>query len=266
MTILVTGARGSVARAVVDRFVAAGEDVRAAGSDPSKTPPIEGVPIAGFDLADRANLKAVLDGVDRVFMYAVHSGIENFLDAARDAGVRHIVLLSSIAAAFPGNPIGDMHLAVENPLRESGIAYTILRPGMFATNALWWADAVRSGVVALPYPEAHVTPIHEGDMADVAFAALTGSGHEGAIHPLDGPESLTVRRQVELIGEAIGRDLRIEVLPHEKAAASMPAPVLEMLAGAVGKPQTPGPNSWAVTGIPSRGFAQWAADHADDFR
>lgn len=266
MTTLVTGARGGVARAVIDRLVAAGEDVRAASSDPSATPPIEGVPVVGFDLADPDNLKAVLDGVDRVFMYAVHSGVENFLAAARDAGVPHIVLLSSIAAEFPSNPIGDLHLAVENPLRESGIAYTILRPGMFATNALRWADAVRSGVVALPYPEAHVTPIHEGDMADVAAAALTGPGHEGRIYPLDGPESLTVRRQVELIGEAIGRDLRVEVLPPEKATAVMPAPVLEMLAGAVGKPQTPGPNSGAITGIPSRTFAQWARDHAEDFR
>jgi len=266
LTILVTGARGSIARAVIDRLVTAGEDVRAAGSDPSKTPPIEGVPVVGFDLADPAGLKAVLDGVDRVFMYAVHSGIEDFLDAARDAGVRHIVLLSSIAAEFPSNPIGDMHLAVENPLRESGIAYTFLRPGMFAMNALWWADAVRSGVVGLPYPEAHVTPIHEGDMADVAVAALTGSGHEGKIYPLGGPESLTVRRQVELIGEAIGRELRVEVLPREKAEALMPAPVLDMLAGVVDKPQKPGPESEAVTGIPSRTFAQWAVDHAEDFR
>ncbi|MEV0650453.1 NAD(P)H-binding protein [Phytomonospora sp. NPDC050363] len=267
MTILVTGARGRVARAAVARLTAAGADVRAAGSDPSATPPLEGVGVIGLDLADPASVKAALDGVDRVFTYAPRGDFGGFLAAAADAGVERVVMLSSIAAAYPGNPIGDLHLAAENPLRESGIPFTILRPGMFASNSLGWAESIRAeGVIRSAFPRVHGTPIHEDDMADVAVTALTGPGHAGKTYALGGPESLDEYDRARIIGEAIGREVRIELITIEEALAVGYEPVVRAMAEAGTDPLAPGPLSQDVTGIPSRTFVQWARDHAGDFR
>ena len=266
MTVLVTGARGGVARTAIRMLREKGVGVRAASSDPSKAEPIEGVAVIGLDLTDPASVEAALDGVDAVFTYAAKD-IGGLVDGMRKTGVSRVVLLSSIAAEYAGSTIGAFHLAAEEPLRSSGIPTTVLRPGMFATNARWWADSIRTeGVVRIPYPDAQVCPIHEADMADVAVAALTGPGHEDRVYPMGGPESLSQRRMAELIGEAIGREITVEEMPHEVAAKFMPEDVLRIFAANGGVPVPTGPLTQDITGIPSRTFAQWAADHADDFR
>jgi len=265
MTVLVTGARGSIARNVIEQLLAAGETVRAASRKPEEAAGVEAV---RFDFTEPETLAPALEGVDKVFMYAASDGIDHFIAAAKAAGVKHVVLLSSAAAAGPGgdaNEIGRHHLEAERPLQDSGIPWTFVRPAMFATNTLWWRDSIRTeGVVRLPYPDAPVNPIHEKDIAEVAFTALTQGGHEGQAYLVDGPGHLTQRRQVELIGAAIGRDLAIEELPRAVAEQFLPASLLDMLAS--GEAFGYGTTAEAVTGRPARTFAEWVLDHADDFR
>lgn len=238
MTILITGARGRIARAAIRR---------------------------------------ALHGVEQVLLYAAHDGIEPFVDAARRSDVQHIVLISSAAAGYPDaerNPVGRGHLAAERVLQRSsdaspgGLSWTFLRPGMFASNTLFWRSSIlESGTVRIAYPEAQVNPIHEADIADVAVAAFTDPAvHHQKAYPLGGPESISQRDQVRLIGAAIGADLTIEELSHEQAAEFWPAPVLQMLAENGGTPVPAGPTSEQITGKPARTFAQWAIDHAADFR
>jgi uncharacterized protein YbjT (DUF2867 family) len=277
MTILVTGARGAIARNVVSGLLDAGVPVRAASRDPEATALPAGVQPVRVDPAELDTLKAALDGVDKVFLYANPEGIGDVIDAIRAAGVRHAVLLSSLAVVQPDserNEISRRHLAVERPLADSGIPWTFIRPGAFATNQLQWARSIQAeGVVRAPYPEAHAAVIHERDMADVAVAALTGTGHEHAAYSLTGPESLTQRERVERIAEAIGRPVRFEEQTPEQARTEMsrhvpPAFVetlLNYMAATDGVPQPILDNAPAVTGHPSRTFAQWAADHRADF-
>lgn len=262
MTILITGARGSIARALLDQLRAADLPHRIA----SRTPLESGV-VVDFDRPQ--TLQPALDGVDKVFVYAAE-GLPNLVRAAEAAGVERFVLVSSLTNAMPNadrNPIAAHHLAAERTLTDSTIAATFLRPGTFATNSSWWADSIRSeGVVRLPYPEARLDSIHEADIADVAFAALTEDGHQGQAYALTGPEHLTAREQVGLIGAAIGRELGVEDLDRATAEQYMPAPVLDMLAASQQGPLQAWPSSVDITGRPSRTFAQWAVDHADDFR
>ncbi|MCF3178345.1 NAD(P)H-binding protein, partial [Streptomyces sioyaensis] len=107
--------------------------------------------------------------------------------AAEAAGSPHIVLLSALGAEdgdATHDPIVRMHRAAENSLRRSGLSWTFLRPGAFATNTLQWAPAIRAtGTVKAPYPQAHASAIHEADIADIAVLALTGQGHEGQAYP-----------------------------------------------------------------------------------
>lgn len=258
MTFLVTGARGGVARAVIARLTAAGHAVRTASASADA-----GADVV-LDPTDPASLDAALDGVAGAFVYAFHGGGEAFAEAAARAGVPKLAMLSSIAAAFPSNPIGDSHLRTERPLQETGIPLAILRPGAFATNALSWAATIRAERRAMvAFPEIQMNPIHEGDMADVAVAALTGD--VTGVIPLGGPESLSHRRQVELIAEAIGEKVEIVELSLEQARESLYPPVFEMWSKMDDSPARVGPLSQDVTGVPSRTFAQWAADHVADF-
>ncbi len=266
MTVLVTGARGNVGRHVVEGLLDAGVKVRAAGRDPRAVRVPAGVEVVAADLADPATLPAALAGVSRVFLYNEPQGVDGFVEAARAAGVAHVVLLSSASVAGPeDNPIARWHLATERPLADSGIPYTFVRPGAFATNTLRWSAQVRTGTVRLPYPGSHSTPIHERDIAAVATRALTGDSLMNAAPLLSGPESLTQERQVELIGEAIGRTLTCEELPPEEARGIVPDVLLAYLAAGDGRPMPVETAVEDITGRPALTYARWARDHAADF-
>jgi uncharacterized protein YbjT (DUF2867 family) len=278
MVAVVFGAQGNVGRHVAVGLCAAGEWVRATSRDPgtARLPP--DVEVVAADLERTETLPAALDGADKVFLYAKPLGIDGFVAAARSAGVRRVALLSSAAVTRPearDHPIARAHRAVEQALEDSGMAWTFVRGGMFATNALWWwARSIRAdSVVRTPYPDAHTAPVHEKDLADVAVTGLTRPGHDGMAYTVLGPQSLTVRQQVEHIATAIGRPVAVEVCPVDEARAelgrTMPAPavdaVLRLWAAGTGT----APTSTVVpevTGHPGRTFAEWAADHADDFR
>jgi uncharacterized protein YbjT (DUF2867 family) len=279
MVTVVFGAQGNVGRHVAAGLRAAGERVRATSRDPGTARLPAGVEVVAADLERPETLPAALDGAEKVFLYAKPLGIDGFVAAARSAGVRRVALLSSAAvvrASAANNPIARAHRAVELALEESGLAWTFVRGGMFATNAVWWwATSIRTeGVVRTPYPDAHNAPVHEKDLADIAVTALTRPGHDRMAYTVYGPQSLTLRQQVEQISAAIDRPVALEVCSVDEArvalARTMPPPavdaVLRLWAAGTG---APAPTSTAVpdvTGHPARTFAEWAGDHADDFR
>jgi uncharacterized protein YbjT (DUF2867 family) len=277
MTILVTGATGNVGRNVVELLLAAGVPVRATSRRPATAGLPDGVEVREADLARPETLPAALSGVDKVYLFPEPDAVDGFVDAARSAGVRHVVLLSSLSATAPDpddNPIGRRHIVVERALEASGMAWTFVRPGAFAVNTLQWAESIRAeGVVRAPYPEANVAPVHEKDIAAVAVRALLEDGHEKAAYAITGPESITQRRQVELIAAAIGQPVRFEELDpaqvRKQMAAWLSPQVADVLLGYLaeynGKPAEVYDTVEKVTGRPGRTFAQWAVDHATDF-
>jgi uncharacterized protein YbjT (DUF2867 family) len=279
MVTVVFGARGNVGRHVVSGLLAAGEPVRVTSRDPAASGFPAGTDVATADLDQPETLPAALAGAGKVFLYARPAGIEGFVEAARAAGVRHLALLSSQAiedANADRNPIARQHRAVEVAIERSGIDWTFIRPGIFATNSRWWwAESIRrAGSVRLPYPDAHSAPVHEKDIAALAVTALTGPGHGHQVYTVLGPVSLTLRQQVADIGTAIDRDIGVDVITAEQArealAARMPAAAVDAVLGAWRKGlDRPAPTSdivQKITGRPGRTFAEWAADHADDFR
>ncbi|MFD0023934.1 NAD(P)H-binding protein [Streptomyces sp. NPDC058382] len=277
MTILVTGVRGQVGSAVLRALLDAGLPVRAASRRPGDAPPVEGAPAVRFDQSDPHTLPEALAGVRKVFLYAEPEGVEGFTEAARKAGVEHVVLLSSLSAE-PGhgdNPIARAHLTVEQALDASGIDRTFIRPGGFASNALQWAGPIRAARrLELAYPQAHSEPVHERDMAEVSVRALLDDAHRGATYRITGPESLSQQRQVELIADVLGEPVHVaRISPEEYRAAllrHLPAPIADTVisyqAGQDGTPQPTHDDVRAVLGRPAIGFARWAADHAADFR
>ncbi|MFJ3213055.1 NAD(P)H-binding protein [Streptomyces flaveolus] len=277
MTVLVTGVRGRVGRGVLRLLRDAGVPVRAASAG-GETDPAGGEPPVHLDLGDPGTFPAALKGIRRVFLYAHPGTAQQFVREAVDAGVEHVVLLSSLAIDAGGaqeSPIARLHLEVEEALRSSALGWTFVRPGAFAANALQWAAPIRAGRgLRLAYPDTYSEPVHEGDLAEVAFRALVDDAHRGAVLRITGPESLSARRQAELIGQATGVPVAVERIGREEQRAQLTAVLPEAFADTVlayqeqrdGRPAAPSPDAERVLGRSAVSFAAWAREHAESFR
>jgi uncharacterized protein YbjT (DUF2867 family) len=278
--ILVTGATGTVGRQVVSQLVTTDVRVRALTRNPGLANLPAEIEVMRGDLTVPETLDACLDGVDVVFFVwtadprAVSMAVDRISKQAR----RIVFLSSPHQTAHPlfqqPNPLAAMHAEIERLIKVSGLDWTFLRPGMFAANARsWWAPQIRVGdVVRWPYAAAPTAPIHEADIAAVAVSALLDTKHNGADYVLTGPQSLTQREQVEIIGEVIGRSLRFEELSPAEARQELgfPPAAMNMLlnawAAAVGQPALVTSTVADITGKPARSFREWVIDNVDEFR
>jgi uncharacterized protein YbjT (DUF2867 family) len=279
--ILVTGATGRVGRAVVAQLLGAGVPVRALTRRPDAAGLPAAVEVVAGDLTVPESLDAGLQGVGAVFLLwtappaTLPAVVERLALHAR----RVVFLSSPHRTPHPffqqPNPMAALHADIERRITAAGLASTILRPGMFASNVLhWWAASIRDGdVVRWPYGAAETAPIDERDIAAVAARALLEDGHAGGDYVLTGPESLSQAEQVSLIGSVIRRPIRFEELSPEEfrreTAGRWPAPAVDMLLAAwgatIGRPAFVTSTVADVVGSPARTFRQWVADHASAF-
>jgi uncharacterized protein YbjT (DUF2867 family) len=275
--ILVAGAAGNIGSELVAALAEAGQQVRALtrSAEPGRFPP--GAEAVAGDLNDPASLRQVLAGADGVFLLPGYADMPGVLAEARRAGVRTVVQLSGMSAGSGnlGNAITAYMAASEEAARQSGLAWTILRPAMFMSNALQWLPQLRAGdVVRAPFGQVRAAVTDPADIAAVAARALTAPGHEGRVYELSGPESLSAADRVAILGQALGRDLRFEAQTDEEARAEMsattPARYVDAFfdfyaAGTLDESRVL-PTVREVTGRPPRTFAQWAAAHDGAFR
>jgi uncharacterized protein YbjT (DUF2867 family) len=279
--ILVTGATGRVGRLVVDQLLAAGLPVRALSRQPAAAKLPADVEIVAGDLTIPESLDTALRDVSAVFLvWTAPPATAPAVIERLAAHARRVVFLSSPhRTPHPffqqPNPMAVLHADIERLIAASGVASTIIRPGMFASNVVhWWATSIRRGdVVRWPYGAAETAPIDERDIAAVAARALYEDGHAGGDYVLTGPESLSQAKQVSIIGEAIGRRIQFEELSPDdfrrETEGIWPRPAVEMLLAAwgatIGRPAFVTSTVSDVTGSPARTFRQWAGDHADAF-
>jgi uncharacterized protein YbjT (DUF2867 family) len=279
--VLVTGATGNIGREVVEQLRDTGCRIRALSRNPEVANLSSQVEVVYGDLTLPDTLDESLREVDAIFLVwvaplgAAAAAVERI--ASR---VQRIVLISSPhRTAHPffqqPNVLRGVHAGVEQLIEASGVAWTFVRPGVFALNCLnWWGPQIRCGdVVRWFYADAATAPIDERDIAAVAVQALSDPGPARKEYVITGPESLTQREQLQIIGETIGRWLRYEELSREAARqqmlAMMPGGIADMLldayAAAVGRPAYVTSTVRDVTGTPARSFRDWVLDHADEF-
>ena len=277
--VLVTGATGRIGREVVARLLAGGAEVRALTRNPAAARLPAGVEVVAGDVTRPESLEPGLRDVAAVFLVwpaPAATAAEVVARMARHA--RRLVLLSSPhRTPHPffqqPNALRTLHEHLDDLVACSGAAWTILRPGMFASNALfWWAPRIRAGdVVRWPYGAVETAPVHERDVADVAVRTLCDDAHAGADYVLTGPASLSQAAQVRTIGEVIGRMLRFEEMSPEEAPRElgMPPAVASMLLGAwsaaLGQPAWVTHTIEQITEKPARTFREWAAEHSAAF-
>ncbi|MFD0025184.1 NAD(P)H-binding protein [Streptomyces sp. NPDC058382] len=276
--ILVTGATGNIGGALLKEMRAHGAGpLRGLTRDAARAALPEGVETVEGDFADPASLGPALEGVRSLFLVSRLGPDADILDAARKAGVEHVVLVSSITVLTHPHlgPAGE-NLAVERLLETSGMDWTILRPTQFASNSLMWAASVRGReTVRAPYADVALPTIHPADIASVARVALTEPGHRGRTYALTGPEPVSARQQVEAIAAAVGRDVPFAAISRQEAHAQMAAvfgaeaadAVLDVTGGDVNDELLRVRDTVSqVTGVAARPFRQWASENADAFR
>ncbi|MGW6407130.1 SDR family oxidoreductase [Streptomyces vinaceus] len=278
--IVVTGATGNVGRPLTRALAEAGEQVTAVSRRAAAVP--DGVRHVVADLARPEELAPALEGAKALFlllsgdMHAAGAHPADVIAQAAAGGVRRVVLLSSLGVAT--RPFGATRIAiraVEDALRHSGLEWTILRPGGFASNALWWAESVRTQrLVAAPFGDVGVPIIDPADIAEVAAACLLDDRHAGGVYELTGPEVITPRGQAEAIAAALGSPVRFHHLTREEARAamaqSMPVELADDTLDILGSPSPAelriSPDVQQVLGRAPRPFADWAARNVAAFR
>ncbi|WP_328960326.1 SDR family oxidoreductase [Streptomyces virginiae] len=225
--IVVTGATGNVGRPLTRALAEAGERVTAVSRHRAELP--EGVRHLSADLAEPAGLTAALAGAKALFLllsgdlHTPEARPADIIGLAASCGVRRVVLLSSQGVAT--RPLGPSRVAmraVEDALRDSGMDWAVLRPGGFASNALAWAESVRTrGTVAAPFGDVGVPVVDPADIAEVAAACLLDDQHIGGVYELTGPEVITPRQQADAIAAALDSPVRFHELTRAEAKAGM---------------------------------------------
>lgn len=278
--IVVTGATGNIGRPLTRALAEAGEQVTAVSRHAAEVP--DGVQHLQADLADPASLEPALAGAKALFLllsgdlHAVGANPADVIAQAKASGVRRVVLLSTLGVVT--RPFGTTRVAMrelEDALRTSGLDWSILRPGGFASNALWWAESVRKQrTVAAPFGDTGVPIIDPADIAGVAAACLLDDRHNGGVYELTGPEVITPRQQTAAITTALGEPVRFHELTRAEAKAAMtrmmPGELADDTLDILGAP-TPAelrvsPDVQAVLGRAPRSFADWAARNVAAFR
>lgn len=277
---LVIGSTGNIGSKVVAQLADGEADVRAMVRNPDAARLPANVEIVHGDLTLPETLDPCLDGIDAVFLVwtAPAAAAAPALERIVKSASRVVLLTSPHKTPHPffqqPNPVRILHAELERLLETSGVEWTILRPGMLASNAIhWWGPTIRAGEpVRWPYANAPTAPIDERDIAAVAVRALKNDGHAGAEYVLTGPESLPQAEQLSIIGRAIGRPLRMEQISPEEARRELQMPefvvnmLLDAWAAAVGQPAYVTTTVEAITGTRARTFIEWATDHASEFR
>ncbi|MFJ2632410.1 SDR family oxidoreductase [Streptomyces sp. NPDC087422] len=282
--IVVTGATGNVGRPLTQALAEAGEQVTAV----SRRPPTgsaqlpHGVRHLSADLAEPASLAAALDGAKALFLllsgdlHAPEARPADLIGLAAAHGVRRVVLLSSQGVSTrPLDPSRVAMRAVEDALRGSGLDWAIVRPGGFASNALAWAESVRTErTVAAPFGDVGVPVVDPADIAEVAAACLLDDRHSGGVYELTGPEVITPRQQAAAIAAALDSPVRFHELTRDEARLAMtrfvPAELADDTLDILSAPRPAelaiSPDVQRVLGRAPRPFRDWVTRNIAAFR
>lgn len=280
MKYFITGATGSIGRQIVKQLVEKKSEVTAMCRIPETSNLPEEVNVVKGDLTNGKVDKNIFEDVETLFLFPAYGNLKPFLYAAKEAGVQHVIALSSLAVSAHFQRDIDSasythHLAVENAVREAGFKLTALRSGTFANNLLSWAPTIKmTQSVFLPFPDSAQALIHEADIAECVVTLFSAPEKWGKVYELSGPKALTQREQVETIGKVLGVTLNCHQITPEQFTTSvekfMPADIIKMVLtyweDTTKQPDTIRTGFTEITERSGRSFEQWVNDHIEQFR
>lgn len=226
--IFVTGATGTIGSSTVKALKARGARFKVGTRSPDKLKG-SGVDAVAFDWDKPETYASALQGVEKVFILTPLSDKQTeytqaLVDAAKKAGVKHLVKLSVMGAdAEPGIFLGRQHKASENAMKASGLAWTMLRPTFFMENFVnfYGVDPKKDSQVYLPHGQGKAAWVDGRDIGEVAAAVMTTPGHEGKVYDLTGPEALGAQEVLDLFSQALGHKYTYVDVPEAAAQKAM---------------------------------------------
>jgi uncharacterized protein YbjT (DUF2867 family) len=279
--ILITGATGNIGKELIPLLLEVGQPVRVFVRDERKVAYLDTcVERVAGDLNKAETLLPAVKDVERIFLvtYETQQDI-NVIEAAKRAGVRHIVKLSTLEATEHKIQVGKWHYEREELIRASGLDWTFLRPGMFMSNSIeWWAESIK-GQNSVFFPggkKGKVAPVHPRDVARVAAVALTEQGHSKQAYALTGSELFTIGEMVQVISKVVGKPIQYVDIPPiaaklfmlktgmDKTLVNALMEMLRSLRRNEGAVVTD--TVQRVTGHPPRTFEAWCREHIKAFQ
>jgi uncharacterized protein YbjT (DUF2867 family) len=222
----VTGATGGIGGRVAQRLAEGGLEQRLIVRDASRAPELGGAEVveaAGY--ADGESMRRAFEGVDKLLLVSGEESArrraehESAIDAAAEAGVRHVIYTSFLSAAPDATfTFGRDHYFAEEHIKANGMAWTFLRDSIYLDFIPVFAG--EDGVIRGPAGEGRIAPVARDDVADVAAVALAEPGHENQAYPLTGGESFTLAEAAEILTRVTGTDVRFVNETLEEARES----------------------------------------------
>lgn len=232
-SIAVVGATGNTGRATIRELKALGEDPLCIVRNPDKAKEVLGADarIAVADVDDRTGMEKALKGCDRVFIVTGHNPKSdaqqiNIIDAAKAAGAKFILKVSGGRAVIGPDAesiVGRGHHAVEQHLRNSGLDWCVLSPGLFMQNVMGQAASIKSdGKMILPFPkDLKISFVDVRDTAAVAARILKDpSKHSGKVYDFTGVQT-TYDDFAKVMSEVLGKPITYVGASLEAAEAGM---------------------------------------------
>src|SRR5437868_6662207 len=220
----VTGSTGQLGSRVATRLATLGQPQRLLVRDLARAPQLPRAEIMQASYEDRPSMKVALSGIQVLFLVSGY-GLDRLeqhysaIDTAVAAGVERIVCTSFLSAA----PLATFthareYYLTEQHIRESSCRYTFLRPTFYLDRAPRWFS--NEGIVQGPAGNGTITWVSRDDLADVAVAVLTTSGHDGASYEITGTQALTLTQAAEEFSRATGipASYRPETIEEAKAS------------------------------------------------
>lgn len=233
MTIIVSGASGDLGKRItaflLTQVPAAEVVLLTRNPDGLKVAQSRGATVRKADFDDTAALETALKGGD-IFMLISTLSIgkraqqhSNAINAAKKAGIKHIVYTSSCGIQ-PQTPSisGQEHLATEQTLINSGLKYTILRNSWYADviAQMFLPMGVATGEIAASTGDGLVAPVAKDDCARAAAGVLSNaSAHENAIYEITGPQLLTLADITRICSEVAGKPIAYKEISHDEKLA-----------------------------------------------
>jgi len=241
--ILLTGLTGTIGRRVAKRLLKSGHNFTVLLKDVDKVSDLKSkkVTLVKGDLSKPDIIKKAMEGIENAFLLPPSTENQfklekNFIDAAKEAGVKHLVKYSAIGAD-PDSPstILKHHGQSEKYLKNSGLRYTLIRPNLFMQNFIdFYGQQIRKKKeIRLPLKNAKCGYVDVRDTARLINKVLTSNGSKSTIHTVTGPESLSCLEVTELFSEAMGKKINyVEIKLKEFKKDMVDAGVKESVAEA----------------------------------
>jgi uncharacterized protein YbjT (DUF2867 family) len=237
--ICVTGASGTISSEVISQLGQSKASIRGAyfSQNRAEAARARGLEAIVIDYNRPETLRAAFQGCDTLFLLGPNALNQaelelNAVDAAKAAGVQHIVK-QSVMGAEDDYSLARIHRPIEAAIEASGLGWTFLRPNSFMQNTVtFMAPTIRAeGAFYSASGDAKISHVDVRDIAAVAVRALTEPGHEGAIYQLSGPEALSYDEMAEELSRALGRVIRhISLSPADLKPAMLAEGMPEAIA------------------------------------